>query len=242
MKTILTLLLPFIGRHWLRIGIIGILLLLLNKKQIDLSIQLGRPSTNPPIERERSVQPVHEKVETPVLTERATEDDEPWVSQLNVFGGGDHELTLIDRLKQRGEDDIRGFILRFSEVAKTEQEKYGIPASIILANGLLHSEAGGRDISQRGHNFFGLDCSRDWVGPTTEVADGCYRAYQNAWTSFRDHSLYLTSGRYTNLPEIGKSDYRRWAMALEELNYGTTDQLAKQLLTIIDEWQLFQFD
>lgn len=243
MKTVVTYLLPFVGKHWLRIGIVGIFLFLLNQKQIDLSIQLGRPSVIPT--RNAPAQPAMEAVENDerqVFTEVKQAPKKSWMSQLNVFSAPEQAPELRQRLEQLPTGDVQAYIKRFVSVAKTEQEKYGVPVSIILANGLLQSQAGQREMTTKGNNYFALDCSSDWVGATLKDEGNCYRSYQNAWTSFRDYSLFVTTGHYANLPQLGSSNYRDWAIALEDMGYAGTPDLAKQLLHVIDTWQLFQYD
>lgn len=244
MKAVFTYLLPFVGKHWIRIGIIGVFLFLLNQKQIDLSIQLGRPSTTPI--QTTPAQPVQERVaeqEPPVFTEAAQAPKKSWISQLNVFSSSPAGApSLRQQLEELPGAEVQAYIQRFRPVAQTEQKKYGIPVSITLANGLLHSQAGQREMTVKGNNFFALDCSSDWVGATQREHGRCYRNYQNAWTSFRDHSLFVTTGHYANLPQLGKTNYRDWAIALEDMGYAGTPDLAEQLLFVIDKWQLFQYD
>lgn len=244
MKTIFTYLLPFVGKHWLRIGIVGFFLFLLNQKQIDLSIQLGSPHVRP-TQTAPPALPATENggSDTPqVFTEVKQAPKKSWISQLNVFSAPKQAPELRQRLEQLPSREVQSFIKRFAPVAKTEQEKYGIPVSIILANGMLHSQAGQREVTVQGSNYFALDCSSDWVGATLKENGACYRSYQNAWTSFRDHSLFVTTGHYASLPQLGNSNYRDWAIALEDMGYAGTPDLAEQLLYLIDKWQLFQYD
>lgn len=243
MKTVVNYLLPFVGKHWLRIGIIGIFLFLINQKQIDLSIQLGKPSVVPA--RTVPAAPAGEIVnreERQVFTEAKQEPQKSWISQLNVFSAPEQAPELRQRLNALNGSDVQAYIKRFAPVAKTEQEKYGIPVSIILANGLLQSQAGQQTMATKGNNYFALDCSSDWVGQTIKDGGNCYRSYQNAWTSFRDHSLFVTTGHYANLPRLGNTNYRDWAIALEDMGYAGTPDLAKQLLFVMNTWQLFQYD
>lgn len=51
-----------------------------------------------------------------------------------------------------------GYIERFAPIAVQEMEKYGIPASISLAQGLLESRAGTSKLAVQTNNHFGLKC------------------------------------------------------------------------------------
>lgn len=137
---------------------------------------------------------------------------------------------------------IQSFINRFTPVAKAEQSKYGIPASVILANGILHSQAGQTGVTRRGNNYFGLTCSPQWKGGTTSQDGICYRTYESAWFSFRDHSLYLTSGRFSRLASLSPRDYSSWAKALEELQFSGYQNLSQSLIFIIRKFDLARLD
>ena len=230
----------YLGRNWFKLLLFGILIYLMTQDTLTFDIRLGRPQTPPaetPAAQPAASQPERELL----LTQNA---DEPSVfERLNIFSGaGEIPTPLHQALLEQDETRIRAFVNRFAHVAQTEQEKYGVPASIILANGLLHSRAGDHPATVQGHNYFQLPCSADWRGPEVQADGKCLRRYENAWTSFRDHSLYLTSGERTHLRQLGKADYAAWARGLEKAGFGTTDNLAKELERTIDRWQLFQYD
>ena len=118
-----------------------------------------------------------------------------------------------------------------------------MPASIILAQGLLQSLAGQHPAVEKGHNYFLLPCTDDWEGQTQDGERGtCLRRYDNAWMSFRDNSLYLTSGENGHLRRLKGADHREWAEALQHTKGNDNDQLAKQLLNVIREFGLDKFD
>ncbi|MEM1358834.1 MAG: glucosaminidase domain-containing protein, partial [Bacteroidota bacterium] len=153
-----------------------------------------------------------------------------------------NELSFYDQLTRVEDREVAAFLRRFSNVAQAEQDKFGIPPSITLASALLHARAGKTDAAVRYQSFFSLSCGEDWPGPTARAKGRCIRSYESAWTSFRDHSLYVTSGKFSPLLQFGETDYRRWAAGLEELGFNETENLAEQLLRTIDHYQLFQFD
>ncbi len=236
---------PYLSRHWFKIGLIALLLFVLLRKDLSFSIRLGAPPAKP----EQQLEATRTRRET--LTDASTTAAAPTVEKesildkLNIFSGSgseDDQLQLLQGLKQENEAAVQTFINRFVNVAQAEQEKYGIPASITLANGLLHSRAGQREAARQANNYFALPCTSDWQGPSGTYGGECLRQYDNAWTSFRDHSLYLTTGAMSHLKENGKNDYRAWARGLEKAGYGNTPRLARQLESVIDQYQLFQYD
>jgi flagellum-specific peptidoglycan hydrolase FlgJ len=141
--------------------------------------------------------------------------------------------------------DIQAFVRRFAHVAQAEQDKYGIPASVILAHGLLKSQAGQAQFAAQGNNFFALTCTDDWDDQTQDDPTRtytCLRKYDNAWLSFRDHSLFYTTGKHTSLRNIGANDYQAWAKALRKSKYNDVKALDDQLLAIIARLSLTQYD
>ncbi len=250
MTAVLSRLMSFAGRHWLRLLIAGGALILLSNKQVNFNIRLGSPA--PGETHHPSVVPIPAPAtvanpETPVLTEKAplapisAKAEAGFFDRFSLFGSND-ALSAYDQLTRQEERTVEAFIRRFSNVAQAEQEKFGVPASITLAGAMLFGQAGEARLAKDHQNFFALSCTDDWSGPTTRIAGRCYRTYENAWTSFRDHSLYITSDRYAAMTQFGETDYRRWAAGLEELGLNGTEDLAGQLLRIIDRYQLFRFD
>lgn len=259
MTSVLTRLMSFAGRHWLRLLIIGVALFLLSDKQVNFNLRLGTPQPlkttapggNPEPARTPLSAPAanHEK---PVLTDvgpgaepsadgpSTAPEKASFLERFNLFGSS--EPSKYDRLIRKEEQVIAAFIRRFSNVAQAEQEKFGIPASITLASALLHGQAGDAPAAKSYLNYFDLGCQENWRGPTGGISGRCVRAYENAWTSFRDHSLYVTSGKFSAMTQFGETDYRRWAAGLEELGFNGSDDLAEQLLRTVDRFQLFRFD
>jgi hypothetical protein len=252
MTAVISRSLSFAGRHWLRLLIIAAAVVMLSRKQVNLSVRLGTP----PARMEAPAAPPGDPAiplptansDRPVLTEvppagpvAIVEEKAGFLDRFNLFGGT-NEPSYYDVLTRQEEQVIAAFVRRFSNVAQTEQEKFGVPASITLASALLHGRAGRSPAAQNHHNFFNLPCGSDWPGATGREAGRCIRAYENAWTSFRDHSLFITSGKFSAMTQFPEADYRRWAAGLEELGFNKTDDLAKQLLGTIDRYQLFRFD
>lgn len=148
-------------------------------------------------------------------------------------------------------DDVKirelriGYIQRFHKVAMSEYYKYGIPASIILAQGLIETQNGTSNLMKRTNNHFGIKCfSRSCKkGHCSNHSDDShkdfFRTYPSAWESFRSHSLLLTSKRYKSL---AWKDYKAWAWGLKNRGYATDKNYPKKLIKIISEYQLNRFD
>ncbi len=243
MNVLLPRLAAFAGRHWLRLGLVVFALVLLTQKQINFNLRLGHPDGDA---RPTAVPeaPVAEG-EPQYLTEEqdpVAEQRGGFFSRFHFFGGGAETADHYTQLLQRGDAGVDAFLTRFGHVAQAEQEKFGIPASVTLATALLYSRAGSAAGARTNNNYFALGCTADWNGATDRIGGDCQRSYESAWTSFRDFSLYVTSGSFDRMKQIDAHDYRRWAAGLQELGFNGNDQLAGELQQTIDRYQLFRFD
>lgn len=138
------------------------------------------------------------------------------------------------------------YIEQYKSIAIEEMRKYGIPASITLAQGLLESGAGSSELSVRGNNHFGIKC-HGWEGRTIYHDDDlngeCFRAYDNPVQSYEDHSLFLAKrDRYRRLFLLSQTDYRGWARGLKACGYATNPRYAQKLIDIIETYGLNAYD
>ena len=77
----------------------------------------------------------------------------------------------------------QSYIDQYKDMAIEGMLKYGVPASITLAQGLLESGAGRGRLVLLGNNHFGIKC-HGWLGRTISHDDDakgeCFRAYDSA--------------------------------------------------------------
>jgi len=145
------------------------------------------------------------------------------------------------------EDQATAYIDRFKKIAVLEMKKYGIPASISLAQGLIESGAGTSRLAVKANNHFGIKCfsKRCKAGHCINASDDSHKDYfkkfGNAWESWRAHSLMLAGGRYSKLKKYGK-DYRKWAVGLRTAGYATDKAYASKLIGVIEKYDLHRFD
>ena len=141
----------------------------------------------------------------------------------------------------------KDYIYQYASVAVAEMEYAKIPASITLAQGILESRFGLSDLSVNANNHFGIKCHKGWTGGTTfhddDAKDECFRAYANAYESFRDHSDFLAKrSRYSDLFKLSLYDYEGWAKGLRKAGYATNPRYADHLIKIIEDEKLYVFD
>jgi hypothetical protein len=138
------------------------------------------------------------------------------------------------------------YINRFKNIAIEEMNKYGIPASITLAQALLESGTGNSDLAKYANNHFGIKCTSDWKGKgyykDDDAKDECFRVYSNPDESFKDHSQFLKRKRYAPLFELDKNDYEGWAIGLKNAGYATNPKYPQLLIGLIEKYNLDQYD
>jgi len=138
------------------------------------------------------------------------------------------------------------YIDRYKDIAIKEMNLYGIPASITLAQGLFESGSGNGELARVANNHFGIKCSADWKGKSYYKDDDnkndCFRVYDKAEDSFRDHSNFLKKKNYARLFELDKNDYRGWAIGLKQCGYATNPKYAELLIGVIEKYNLDQYD
>jgi flagellum-specific peptidoglycan hydrolase FlgJ len=142
---------------------------------------------------------------------------------------------------------VNSYVYQYKDVAISNMKKYGIPASIILAQGILESGAGRSELAQTSNNHFGIKCNNNWLGETVRHDDDarqeCFRKYRNSADSYDDHAVFLTSGsRYSGLFNLPKDDYESWAKGLRAAGYATDPKYPNKLISYIESYDLAQYD
>lgn len=146
-----------------------------------------------------------------------------------------------------GKDPYSAYIARYSDMAVDQMKRYGIPASITLAQGLLESDAGRSSLATKCNNHFGIKCHSDWKGSRMyhddDARQECFRCYSNAEDSYKDHSLFLVNGaRYRDLFKLRRDDYKGWAKGLKAAGYATSPTYATKLIELIERYGLDRYD
>jgi len=139
------------------------------------------------------------------------------------------------------------YIDSFKEIAMDEMRAYGVPASITLGQGILESASGNSKLSKECNNHFGIKCRKNWNGAfclaDDDAKDECFRGYENARQSYRDHSLFLKeSSRYAALFEMEPTDFEGWANGLREAGYATNPAYGNILSKLIVKYRLTLYD
>jgi hypothetical protein len=139
------------------------------------------------------------------------------------------------------------YIQTYKDIAMREMREHKIPASITLAQGLLESGAGNSALAREAKNHFGIKCHKGWTGKTytmdDDEKDECFRKYNDAEESFRDHSEFLCGrSRYAALFDLDITDYEGWAKGLKAAGYATNPKYAQLLIDRIELYDLAKYD
>jgi flagellum-specific peptidoglycan hydrolase FlgJ len=186
----------------------------------------------------------------PIATKRTTvaKKSSNTASNANPNAGNRETETMVSTSKTTVYTDVVfAYVNDFKEIAKGNMKNYGIPASIILAQGILESGAGRGDLAKRSNNHFGIKCHTGWEGEKVyhddDAEQECFRKYKDPAESYKDHALFLTSrSRYSSLFELGKDDYEAWAKGLRKAGYATDPRYPEKLITYIEKYNLHQYD
>ncbi len=197
-------------------------------KNVSFSINMGE-----------SMALVNQTSEIGIFDFENWKDEKPIARKVNEYAPVDD--------KKLEEFSPKTYVERFKDMARTEMEKYGIPASITLAQGLIESRAGNSKLAVQNNNHFGVKCfsKKCTKGHCTNHFDDnhkdFFRKYNSVWESYRDHSKLLQKNRYKKLKTYGK-DYKKWARGLKEAGYATDKKYDKKLIAVIQKYKLYKYD
>lgn len=154
--------------------------------------------------------------------------------------------TVLEIPKKVYANATEEYIDTYKDIAQEEMRLYNIPASITLAQGILESASGFGRLSVEANNHFGIKC-HEWTGDRIYHDDDekaeCFRKYNDAKYSFRDHSLFLTMrSRYSKLFTLKKGDYKNWAKGLKAAGYATDRKYPQKLISLIERFNLHEYD
>ena len=141
------------------------------------------------------------------------------------------------------------FYERYAPLAIEQQQRYGIPASVTLAQMYIESGGGMSRLAVNGNNFFGIKCSRDWLaaGKPFSLHDDDrpgekFCNYACVEESVRHHSQLLMGSRYARCRQCACDDYRGWSAGLQSAGYATDRHYASSLIADIEAYNLQRFD
>ena len=157
-------------------------------------------------------------------------------------------LFIFHGLFAQSPTEIRAYIEKYKSLALEQENLYGIPAPITLAQGILESSAGTSGLATQANNHFGIKALGGWSGGIylawdDEPVQSKFRVYKSVKESYTDHSQLLkNNSRYQSLFNISVYDYRGWAHGLQKAGYATAKGYAKALIGYIDAYELYSIN
>lgn len=139
---------------------------------------------------------------------------------------------------------------KYAAEAMEQMKRYGIPASVTLAQGILESSNGQSELSQLGNNHFGVKASGSWLKNggdylvyTDDKPNEKFCKYATVGDSYEHHSKILkNSSRYSQCFKLSPDDYKRWTKGIERGGYATNGGYAASLQKIIEANGLQKYD
>lgn len=137
------------------------------------------------------------------------------------------------------------YIMQYAEYAKAQMKRYGIPASVTLAQGIIESANGKSTLSNEANNHFGVkgDFHGNYVLANDDKPNEHFKKYDNVGQSYEDHSKVLMADRYQKYTKnLAPDDYRGWATAIKKGGYATDSAYVNTICSIIESNNLQQLD
>ena len=142
------------------------------------------------------------------------------------------------------------YINLYSTYAMAQMRKYGIPASVTFAQGILESSNGQSRLARKENNHFGIKATAAWIEGggkyglyTDDKPDEKFCSYATVGDSYEHHSRFLKENkRYADCFKLAADDYKGWAQGLERAGYATAGKYAPALISIIESNNLQRYD
>ena len=142
------------------------------------------------------------------------------------------------------------YVDKYAEAAMEQMRRYGIPASVTLAQGILESGSGQSELSRKGNNHFGIKASSSWLESggrylvySDDRPNEKFCQYASVADSYEHHSLFLKgNSRYSSLFALSPDDYVGWTNGLQKAGYATSKSYASSLQSVIKSNGLDKYD
>ena len=139
---------------------------------------------------------------------------------------------------------------RYAEAAMEQMKRYGIPASVTLAQGMLESSNGESELSRLGNNHFGIKATASWLKNggeylvyTDDKANEKFCKYNSVADSYEHHSKFLANNqRYAKCFQLSPDDYKGWTKGIAKAGYASGMGYATDLQDIIELNGLQKYD
>jgi hypothetical protein len=144
----------------------------------------------------------------------------------------------------------QSYVDQYADYAMEQQRKYGIPASITLAQGIIESANGKSQLARNENNHFGVKATKAWLDAggkyglyTDDAKNEKFCSYVSVGDSYEHHSKFLkNNSRYAACFKLSSDDYKGWANGLQRAGYATNKSYAQSLIAVIECNGLDKYD
>lgn len=142
------------------------------------------------------------------------------------------------------EQTNRSFFEQYADAAMEQQRKYGIPASITLAQMACESGFGESRLARTANNYFGVKgtFNGQYVLANDDKPNEKFKRYDNVSQSIEDHSKFLMGERYKDCLQYDTTDYHNWIVNIKKGGYATDPNYVSTIESIIKKYDLAQYD
>ena len=137
------------------------------------------------------------------------------------------------------------YIEQYAEYAMEQMRRYGIPASITLAQGIIESAEGKSMLSRTANNHFGVkgEFNGQYVRADDDKPNEKFKKYDNVGQSYEDHSKVLMGDRYQKYTgNLSPDDYKGWAAGIKAGGYATAKNYVSTVVGVIEGANLQKYD
>lgn len=191
---------------WFKVAMVGLILFVFLKKDFKFQFNMRAPGSTTQMAQGQTDEMGIVKVAN-------------WTGHIT-----NNDFVSLSELSER---NTHAYIKRFAKVAQSEMSKYGVPASIKMAQGLLESQANMHPHTRKTNNHFGQFLAT--------------QSYDSAWENWRAHSLFITKSKFRVLLDNG-NDVKAWANDLQAAGYSKDPNYSDKLLQLIEMYDLLKLD
>ena len=137
------------------------------------------------------------------------------------------------------------YIDQYAEYAMEQMRRYGIPASVTLAQGIIESANGKSTLAETANNHFGVKGTFNgaYVVANDDKPKEKFKKYDNVGQSYEDHSKVLMASRYQKyVSSLSPDDYKGWAAGIKKGGYATDSNYVSTIVGVIEGNNLQKYD
>ena len=141
------------------------------------------------------------------------------------------------------------FFEKYAAAAIEEQKRYGIPASVTLAQMAVESGYGESNLARQDNNYFGIKASDKWIKagkPWSYHHDDHYNdkfcTFASPLDSLEYHSKVLMADRYKACRQYASDDHTHWIEGIKKGGYATDPRYVATIEGVIKKYGLDKYD